>query len=670
MESPDFLPQIRISDPASTSCDSGFYDATSLCDDEEYMYPENAQTQNLTVQSVRGATTNTQRKSPEASLFETAPDPVLPLDDDINDRERWLSESAEPGGNKMSETTSHDDIGKEIALGKDPTQLSSSTTSPPDAVISIEESRSTTQSPHADLDIKQWIHGARAADHMLYSTPFVLDTIANTSSPLAVLSKAESTEATPILRPCLLELLDVLHVRDHDSENEDERDSQDEQAYTDVCSSADAVTPDSAGAAGDANDEARSSSSPKTSTTSGNASGGSQNLKRSYQQERETSDWQDNDDEPPSKKPNRGSGQAVAEDKYSPNELLMPCPLLESQKCLGTNPTISELLRCLGTNHQIIICIECLTLLDESRPGKRAEEVLNDHKGSDDCVRRCVGESCAGNASSYHLRTSKCPSLRKIPNELWRFIWKLLNPGQEAPSLQFSTGIGCLHDKVRRPRTRRTNERSRRNRAQEIVQEIEEDLEAKERRIRILENELKAANDRSHHAQREHELRLQQSQQQHDHSLQERTQKVSEQEEIILDLLERLIKSGRHLEPSLQKRLNRVCPNVLQEALDTAKIIPSNMPPTPDSIPKKTPLATPSKSPSLRETLHHEHNFTPRNEALEKVQKFSLEWANQANMNMGELFEVGQDFNLDDFLHYNDGQMSHGLHSGSSGGML
>jgi hypothetical protein len=82
------------------------------------------------------------------------------------------------------------------------------------------------------------------------------------------------------------------------------------------------------------------------------------------------------------------------------------------------------------------------------------------------------------------------------------------------------------------------------------------------------------------------------------------------------------------------------------------------------------PLATPSKSPSLREISHHEHNFTPGNEALEKVQRFPLEWANQANMNMGELFEVGQDFNLDDFLHCSDGQMSHGLHSGSISGML
>jgi hypothetical protein len=94
------------------------------------------------------------------------------------------------------------------------------------------------------------------------------------------------------------------------------------------------------------------------------------------------------------------------------------------------------------------------------------------------------------------------------------------------------------------------------------------------------------------------------------------------------------------------------------------------MPPTPDSIPKKTPLATPSKSPSLRETSHHEHNFTPGKEALERIQKHPLEWANQANMNVGELFEVGQDFNLDDFLHYEDGQMSHGLHNGSGGGML
>ncbi|KAH7092057.1 hypothetical protein FB567DRAFT_516389 [Paraphoma chrysanthemicola] len=288
------------------------------------------------------------------------------------------------------------------------------------------------------------------------------------------------------------------------------------------------------------------------------------------------------------------------------NELLMPCPLFESQNCLGTNPTISELVRCLATNHQIIICVECCTLLDEAPGGKKPEEVLKEHRSSTNCLRRCISKLCAGNVGIYHKRTPKCPSQRKIANELWRFIWTLVNPGQEAPVVHFGTGIGYLHDKVRSPRTKRANDRSKRNRAQEIVQDIEEDLEVKERRIQVLENEVKAANDNLNHIQRVHELRLLQSQQDHAHSLDDCKQKISEQDEIILDLLERLLSSGRSLEPSLQRRLKRVCPSVYQEAIDGAKALLPTMPPTPDSNPRKISSVTLSQSPPLQKNSVHD----------------------------------------------------------------
>ncbi|KAH7068113.1 hypothetical protein BKA63DRAFT_106363 [Paraphoma chrysanthemicola] len=466
------------------------------------------------------------------------------------------------------------------------------------AIASIDDS---PRSNEANTSITKWINGAEAAESLPASAQSAPDVSASIStSPILSAQSPLRASSPTVPRKLLIELLDVLYTQGLN-------DAESVHGQIDFDCLSTARSPGDASTPGDAENGNGTESSSNSSPKPGNSSRSSQSQKRSYQPDRDSPSEQDNDDKPPSKRPNCGPDPMLLDDKTSPaNELLMPCPLLESQNCLGTNPTISELLRCLATNHQITICVECCTLLDEAPGGKKPEEVLKEHRSSTNCVRRCISKLCAGNIGIYHKRTPKCPSQRKMANELWRFIWTLVNPGKEAPVVQFGTGIGYLHDKVRSPRTKRANDRSKRNRAQEIVQEIEEDLEAKERRIQVLENEVKAANDNLNQTQRVHELRLLQSQQDHAHSLNNCMQKISEQDEIILDLLERLVKSGRSFEPSLQRRLKRVCPSVYQEAIDGAKALPPTIPPSPESNPQKRPSITPSQSPPLQKTSSHD----------------------------------------------------------------
>ncbi|KAH7349157.1 hypothetical protein BKA66DRAFT_476788 [Pyrenochaeta sp. MPI-SDFR-AT-0127] len=552
-------------------------------------------------------------------------------------------------GNHAMQISSLSSIASSTFVAK---QHSAANLEEPRTTLPAEAFQSTPESPETDKNIRHWVDGAKAAESVPVFTPSYADATPKASNPLVVDLTWPSEDLAPTAsRKLVLELRDILYTL-----NQEELDGRDEESSSCGYFSAEAGVSDITESPGDANDQSGPSSSPKSSTTLGNASGGPQSLKRPCRQDWETSEGQD-DDEPPSKKPNREQGQFVADDKASsPNELLMPCPLRENQKCLGTNPTISELLRCLGTNHQIVICIECCAPLEFPSGGKKVEEILSDHKGSEECVRRCISQSCAGYNGPYHLRTPKCPSMRKIPNELWRFIWTLVNPGQEAPVLQFSTGIGCLHDTVRRPRTRRASDKIKRNRAHEIAQRIEEDLESKDRRIKILEIELKAANDRFIHVQRRHDDRLQQC-----------AQKASEQDEIVLDLLERLIKSGGKLEPSLQKRLKRVCPDVFEEALGGAKAIPSNLPPTPDPTMKKRPLATPSKTPSFSDLPLFENSFIPRIAALPQAENTSMGFSSMpqqqtlgdasqplsahSSLSVGGLFGVGNDCIDDGFMN-------------------
>jgi hypothetical protein len=360
-------------------------------------------------------------------------------------------------------------------------------------------------------------------------------------------------------RAFLVEFLKILQDRDVE-----EQAGIDEFSITDVddWQSPEAITQET--------DGCEAGSSSKTPASSKNASG-SGNLKRSFQPGGGMPE-EENGDKPSRKKSNR-----VRVDVSLPGdsilELQLPCPLLESHECLGTDPTISQLLRCLQKKHQIVICNACCTLVEIPSNRKGLDNLLKEHNNSPVCIRnrRCISQSCTedGQTSAFpHVRTNNCPSWQQLPNDTrWKFIWTLLHPGETAPHIEFSKGVGVLHDTVYRPSTRQP-----RDKANELCDQFFR-VEAKDKRIQCLENELEEF--KIQHDKKVSELgrfKLQ-----HD-------QKVSEMEEIIQDLLERLAETNSTTPQSLQKRLQRVCPNVLASNHHMSVATQSNMLHTPESM--------------------------------------------------------------------------------------
>ncbi|KAF2024632.1 hypothetical protein EK21DRAFT_93947 [Setomelanomma holmii] len=90
-------------------------------------------------------------------------------------------------------------------------------------------------------------------------------------------------------------------------------------------------------------------------------------------------------------------------------------------------------------------------------------------------------------------------------------------------------------------------------------------METKDARIRTLENSIRDANDLWEKLQKE------------------QSYKTCEQEEIIRDLLEHLLRSGTDVPRSMINRLKRVCPNVLKECTLPTVIFAQGIPPTPES---------------------------------------------------------------------------------------
>lgn len=272
------------------------------------------------------------------------------------------------------------------------------------------------------------------------------------------------------------------------------------------------------------------------------------------------------DGEPPTKSPRDGQGSNTWDMPSEPiYKSQMPCPMLESTGCMGTNGTISEMLRSLQNRHRIIICTECCTQLDVPEQERKPENILKRH-ASTGCDRVCIGRECSGiNQSTvlYHRKMEKCPNWKAISKEMrWSFVWGLLNPGQEPPAPQFLSSVGYEHANVRTP----CRDRSSRDRGLQLCKSVMEDLDAKNDQLKSLEHELQEI--------RQHNLLKQQ----------QSDDKIANLENIIETLLERLRDKNVDIPPSLRKRLARECPGCV------APLTPSSLqrPPTPASTPTRS----------------------------------------------------------------------------------
>lgn len=324
--------------------------------------------------------------------------------------------------------------------------------------------------------------------------------------------------------------------------------------------------------------------SSKCTRTSGSSANSSQ-TKRSTEPSVRNFDKED-DNESPSKRSNRGpdafSHTAIPQGS---DTVQMPCPLLESSRCHGTNVTISELLRSLQNRHRIAICKDCCTQLSISPQDKKAEHVLKKH-ASEGCEPRCIARTCQSNTDDdalHHRRTENCPSWKALPiSERWTFIWTLVNPGKVPPTSEFPVGLGFEHSTERQQLKRRP-----RARGLDLCADIFRDVEAQDRKIFTLERDLAESADRN--------VQLQQR-------FDEKTVNL---ENIIETLLENLIDRNMTIPKSLQKRLHRECPRIMNEVeLSCTPVLPAK-PLTPDSTPKDIPKTfpiTPDQTPSKDQT--------------------------------------------------------------------
>jgi hypothetical protein len=271
------------------------------------------------------------------------------------------------------------------------------------------------------------------------------------------------------------------------------------------------------------------------------------------------------DDEGPPNKRSRGNHDPSPHETSPASSLKsqMPCPMSTSLGCLGTNPTISEMLRSLQNRHRIVICTDCCFRLEVADQERKLENVLKRHI-STGCERKCISQSCQDtdqDTLGYHRKTEKCPNWKAIPKEVrWSFVWGLLNPGLEPPSPDFISSVGYEHSTV----LTRCKEKTR-NRGLELCRTVLADLDAKAEQIQSLEHKLVMSH-------------------QHNSEIQRRSdEKITNLENIIETLLERLRDRNVDIPPSLQKRLARECPG----CLNTSSSSQFNKPPTPESTPEK-----------------------------------------------------------------------------------
>jgi hypothetical protein len=302
------------------------------------------------------------------------------------------------------------------------------------------------------------------------------------------------------------------------------------------------------------------------------------------------------DGEPPTKKSGGSHGPYTYD--TPPRVTLksqMPCPISDSLGCMGTNPTISEMLRSLQNRHRIVICTDCCSKLEVPDQERKPENILKRH-ATKGCERRCI---CQGYldmdqaASKHHRRTEKCPNWKALSKEIrWSFVWGLLNPGLEPPSPEFISGTGYEHSSVLTPCKEKP-----RDRGLELCRTVMADLDVKTERLQSLEHELEASKQQNFQIQ------------------QHCDDKIANLENIIETLLERLRDKNVDIPPSLHKRLTRECPGC---------IIPSTSsqiqkPLTPESTPEKmASLAQPYNGPAVRCPAWDSSLFDPSSEVPDR----------------------------------------------------
>jgi hypothetical protein len=266
--------------------------------------------------------------------------------------------------------------------------------------------------------------------------------------------------------------------------------------------------------------------------------------KRSHPPNDSPSD-EENDGGPPRKKPDR-ERDLFTLDTPNPKSRCKRIPCTQSD-CLGTDEEMSLLLRSLISHHRIVICPGCCTRL-AVKTEEKPEEVWKLHK-VEQCERRCIGRMCFGVGDDIvvpHRRTTKCLSWRALEDEdKWAFIYTLANPGQKPPIPEISEGVGFRHSSQRIPR--QSNRQPSHTRGTEIVETLSQRIEAKDKRIMELENDLKTANDRN--AQLQHGC----------------DDQCSDYENLIWTLLERLIDNNMGIPGSIQARLRSHCPELMSK---------------------------------------------------------------------------------------------------------
>ncbi|KAH7400610.1 hypothetical protein DE146DRAFT_631714 [Phaeosphaeria sp. MPI-PUGE-AT-0046c] len=337
--------------------------------------------------------------------------------------------------------------------------------------------------------------------------------------------------------------------------------------------------------------------------------------------------------EPPAKKSGDGQHPKTCDMPAEPAfKSQMPCPMPESVGCMGTNSTISELLRSLQNRHRIIICTECCTKLDVPEQERKPESLLKRH-ASTGCDRICIGRECSGinqPLAPYHRKTERCSNWKAIPKEVrWSFIWGLLNPGLEPPTPQFISSVGYEHANVRTP----CRDRSSRDRGLQLCKSVMEDLDTKNDRLKSLEHELKAAKQ---------DILLKQ---------QKSDDKIANLENIIESLLERLVDKNVEIPLSLQKRLARECPGCVTP-LTLSKL---QMPPTPASTPtRQIAINLPENSAGSGGVLSAPSHEIPTTTTTgsQQMEKFFPELSTQSGSSHALIGEAAsKELSFDDFLN-------------------
>lgn len=291
----------------------------------------------------------------------------------------------------------------------------------------------------------------------------------------------------------------------------------------------------------------------------------------------------------PQAKKSGGSQTPSARDSRpsAPISSQMPCPLRKSNGCLGTNATISEMLRSLQNQHCIVICKDCCTQVEVSHEENSPESVLRRH-ASGGCEPRCISADCSATElvrSPVHRRTENCPSWKAIPKEIERsFLWTLINPGQEVQAPEFLTEVGFEHSNKLKP----CKEKSR-TKGIGLCRNIDISFDARQERIRFLEHELEASAQRA--------AQIQQLSSEKIANLEQRlNEKHADLGNIIETLLERLKDHRIDIPRSLHKRISQECPDCMLDTIIHSTPMPSRTLPTPDTTPTDPNFSATCKS--------------------------------------------------------------------------